>query len=1238
MGNEAAAPMSRTNLNTWSRTLAPMLVTSVVLVMLVSGLGMVFASGAFAPATSHVALPTAHQASKAVSAAAGGHSSVAPASSAPATFTAAQRAAIMAQETAASNAAHVPTKAYLPPNYMQNGVSRAGNVLTATPAADTNPVGLSTLGIDDSSGTPVGKVFNSTSWMGSLTVNSAKPFQVSTDGPDFFGAQLNTVLSNVTVFNNSGAGVYWTQDVIEYSPSLQLLYIVDNVWNFSAVNAAEPASTFYSTGNMPGQNGFNGTATGSYYYDFFALPIALPVPFTVDLWTNASLVPYTGMYGNTNWNSAVTFGIEIPGVYASNYDRVQFNSTANATALPSPQFQVSGKYCTPAFPSPYCLPYDAEMILGGPGGGSSINFYGFNGTMTLSYIPIGGSAYTYAPYALNTGWDTGETAVGIAEHWTTAGTAYVEGGPSIPAPFWGSSPTGSRGTLTLTGTVSPVQAWMFAQAGSSITTDGARWAPAMPLASPYSYSWNLPPGTYTGSALYSNYDPMPLTWTGANGATVTLNVALTPDMNMGVYTPLVAWTNAQLQSQMYTGTHTVWNNQVSGTLSPYFLQMNDYLFQTFPGVLFVKTTVPANLNNSAMFGVDFTQSRFWSDQLVNYSITATSNDLNIDLYATTGVSIWHSTLGGWVAPFQQGFAYASVVLWDATGSVIGANVFNDMSTGLLIFNDSFTVGGGNTVWGNTFSSTPEPYAMSPLAIAAYEGNDAIWNNNFGTMPEASAPGYNFWFGPNYWLCGTPVGSQLCVGGQTNNESWNLTGAAPVPSGTAFTVGEFTLTGSVVGAPVVCGNVWIGDAPGSQANIPYNAEGNIWAGGDYCPMNPVGALTYTVQFVEVGLPAGTSWGVTLMSSSTGMTASTSGTTADLYIAGAFPDYYHWTAMDEAGFVAVPHDGQMPVVASTTVTINYVAAAISFTSPLVDQAYQGPQYDVWANWTASGLGSFGSQISLDLDIANSAGTVVSAKTANFASSAVSDFLPALSYPAGCYNIEIGLYNSSTPGQGEPSGPIATWADNFAQPFCVATAYTAVATTGSTSSIAGGNVTVYYTWADPASAVAYLTIWDVATASQVYNASVWESSGSSSGWVTFYTAPSTATQYAAEVETTNGAAPTTGHAATTVLFNSTFTVLPIPPPAVTTVPEPVWFNSTTTTNWYYNTTSQYSTPGGLAPNVLGTILLEIGIIVGAVVGIITGMMFARKPKMGSGGDMGGSMDTTTGSGPSDSSAGRS
>ena len=1237
MGNDAADPMSRPNLNTWSRTLAPFLVTSVVLVMLVSGLGMVFASGAFAPATTHVALPTAHAPVKTVSAVSGARGTAAPVTPTITSFTAAQRAAIQAQEVAASAAAHVPTKAFFPPNYMQNGVNRAGNVLTATAAPDANPVGISTLGVDDSSGTPVGKVFNSTSWMGSLTVNSATPFEVSTDGPDFFGAQLNTVLSNVTVFNNSGAGVYWTQDVVEYSPSLQLMYIVDNIWNFSAVNAAEPASTFYSAGNLAGQNGFNGTATGSYYYDFFALPIALPTPFTVDLWTNASQVPYTGAYGNINYNSAVTFGIEIPGVYANNYDRVQFNSTANATAIPAPQFQVSGKYCTPVFPSPYCLPYDAEMILGGPGGGSSINFYGFNGTMALSYIPIGGTSYTYAPYALNTGWDTGETAVGIAEHWTTPGSVYVQGGPSIPAPFWGSSPTGSRGTLTLTGTVSPVQAWMFAEAGSSITTDGARWAPSMPSGVTYTYTWQLPPGTYTGSALYANYDPASLTWTGLSGTTAVANVLLTSNLNMGVYTPLVAWNNAQLTAQMYTGTQTIWNNQVNGTLSPYFLQMNDYLFPTFAGVLFVGTTEPANLNNSAMFQVNFAQSAFWSAGLAGYGITATTNELNINLYQTTGVSIWHSTLGGWVAPFQTGFAYASVVMWDATGSVIGANVFNDMSTGLLIFNDTFTVGGGNTVWGNTFGSTPEPYALPPLGIADYEGHDAIWNNNFGTMPEASSPGYNFWFGPVPWLCGSPVGSAVCVGGQTNNNSWNLTGATPVASSTIFTVGEFTLTGSVVGAAQVCGNVWLGDLPGSQPNIPYNAEGNIWAGGDYCPMNQVGMLTYTLQFVESGLATGTTWGVSVVSSSTGLTASATGATADLYIAGAFMDYYHWTAQTVTGYVAVPNDGQVGVFTSTTITVNYVPAVVSFTSPAYGQAFQGPQYNVWANWTTTGMGAFGAQLSLDLDIADNAGNIVSAKTAHFASTQTSYYLAALSYPAGCYKIEIGVYNSTTPGQGEPSGPIANWADASMQKFCVADVISQVATVGPTTSVAGGNVSVYYSWNDPASAVAYLTIWDVATSSQVFNTSVWSSAGIGSGWETFYTAPSVATQYAVEIQTTNGAASSIGHALSTVAFNATFTVLPIPTVAPVTVPEPVWINTTTTTNWYYNTTTQYSSPGGMAPNVLGTILLEIGIIVGAVVGIITGMMLARKPKMGGGdNNMGGSMDSSGGS--SDSSAGRS
>ena len=1194
MGSSATATNSRSKLTAWGQTLAPVLVTAVVLVMLFSGMGLLGAAG-FVSAPSPVGLPhAAHGASSA---------SVTPAKI---TNNLAQREALQNHVVNAVKAAGVPTRDFYPPNFLNSGVQSTGNVLKIHPENDTNPVGLGTIGLDNSTGTPVGTEFNTTSWEGSITLNSANPWMINDDGPNCMGIQLNTVMDNVTIQGDTTAsGVFWTQNVAEFCPSsvgMGMLILVDNVWNFSNPSTAEPPSTFY--GNNTNHLGYNGTLVSDvYYYDecipavgggclktATQSPIQFPWGATLNLWTNATMVPY----GSGNFRDAVTFGVTIPGHWSGSYDRVQFNTTLPG-AIATPTYLVNSKSLAPVG----FLPYDAELIMGGPGGGSSVNLYGINGTMSLNYLSAATSAFTMAPDVWNIGFDTGETAVGISEHYTVPGTAYIQGGPSIPLGFWGSTASGNIGTISVKVTITnPANPWIFLQAGPALTTDYARWAPVQDNALLF---WNLTPGTYTGVAEYANYDPMPFTFTGTNGASSTLTINLVPDFTRGVYTPLVAWSSADLAAQMYTGTNTIWNNQNS-YLSPLFLQMNDYMFQTFPGAMFVGTATPANLTGPLNFAVNYAQSPYWSGIFTQVGIGSATNELSIQIAYSAFVNVWGMTLNSWEWTSQgSGWPDASVVLWDAELCVVGQNTFGDSSWGLMLMNDTLASGvsTGNTIWGNWFQSTPLAWAVSPLGVFDTESGDHFWNNYFGTLPEAASPSMNVYDGL----------------GQTNTNEWNITGAVPVPSSTAWTVNGFTLTGSLVGAPTVCGNYWVGDVQGSAAPVPYNAGGAIVTGGDYCAQNPSGTATFAITVSETGLAAkdlASGWGATV-----GTYTLTALTTASASIGGFVSGYFAWSATPMTGYVAVPGSGIVFVNgAPATITVNYVPVTITLTAPVTGASFLAPSYPLYINWTTNWGASYNNLISQDIEVLDADTGAVELSKPISLTGAVTHYsvLPA-SYLPGCYNVAVGAYNSSTPGVGEP-GPdsgIMSWSAVGSAEFCVASASAQPSISG-VASQPGGNVSLYWQWNSPDASSASVTVWEGNV--PVYGPqNVWSSAGSASGTVVAVLTPATVTSYNIEVSVTTGDSGV-------VVSNTTFSVAaPVPPVQVSA---PTWYN--TTSNYYYNSTQ--TLPGGLAANTLGTILLEIGIVVGAVIGIMIGTMMSRKGKGGmSGGASGTGASSATG-----------
>ena len=883
-------------------------------------------------------------------------------------------------------AAGVPQKAIYLPNFQGGGV-QTGNVVAPITRIAPAPMGLGDFGVRNTTGTPTPYVIDSTSWEGTMTLNSGDFFYIDNDGPDTFGVQLNAVLANVTVYG-AQHNVYWIQDVMFYTPSNHSLQFIDNIWNLSSTNMAEPASTFYS---------YNGTPSASEYYYDLGPTFNVGFPFTVHLFVNSSITNISSKSYST-----VRFGYEVVPSFGQRiqsgvYDTVLFNSNiAAGPAVPDPEFQVNGGHLTPT----NFLLYDSELMIGGPGGGSTTQIYAINGSMQIAYLNHPAGQYVLDPTAWDVGTDTGETSEGVAESYTTAGTVDLGGGPSLILPLWNATPGGNVGRLTLTGSVTPDNAFVFLSTGSTFNITSAEWAPILPGGS---YTFYLPPGSYSGVAMLADHTTRDLSYHGVAGGTSRVAISMPYNVAVGVDTPLFAWNNAQLANLSTSGAGTLgspyilYNNQYA-PFSPLFGEVNDFLFQVFPGVLVSQTTAYFDLYAPPPFTVVYPAAL--GAELGAAGVPNT-NQLQIELYNTTHGTISDgSDIGGWIYYQQDGFPMpyypdGEIVLWGATDTLVADNVFQDDGVGIALLQ-----GSGNVIFGNEFLNAPLNPISYPFqfGIWEFESGDLIYNNAFDTTATAFSPSYNMYDGDT----------------QTNRNSWNLSGWQP--ANTVRVENGFDLSGSITGAPAVCGNWWYDYTPGSA--LPYNeplggGAPYIATGGDYCPEGPSGAVGYTVSFSETGLSSGT-WSVAL--AGVGQSAS-----AGSSITFAMPNgTWHFTVGAETGLVVSP--------ASGTVTVSGASQNV----PLAFSASSGTPFVYLATVSVTGLPS-GTAWSVTVGSAalHSNGSSVSLTEANgtydYSVNPVSDYTTA--NPSGSFVVAGGPASAAVAFTADPGWLNATVAPGTA-----------------------------------------------------------------------------------------------------------------------------------------------------------------------------------------------------------------
>lgn len=773
----------------------------------------------------------------------------------------------------------VPAKfAYLP-NLNFNATSSPTN-----PAYDRSPapMGVSDFGYSTNSGVDSTYSYTTGGFLGSAMFEGLDPYSLQNPAQKTVAIQLNTVLSQVTI-NGTTGNVFWIQNVMLYTPSEGKMQFVSNIWSLSS-----PSMELQPDAILSG----NGVVVPGLFYYYAGPTISVPETFTAIVYVDSVM---------NDLNNGVVFSYEITGTESSStipktsYDIVTFNSIPPGTVTPANPavFKVSGNERTPSG-----LLYDAELMATGPGGGSSTSIYFANGQLKLQYKGSSGT-YGNVPAAFNYGANTGETIQGLSVWWTSTNSpvAHMSLGPSILVPMWGSDVTRSGGT-NIQGNIDPANAFLFMSAGTTFDSTKAAWGA---ISANGSFVYALPGGIdYSAAVLMSEFQEKIFTAadiageetneTGESGPPTNtshggdenetasyFNVSLDFDRSVGIYTPLYANGNDQLKyltlgsstfsgvvnaknltPNMFTGDgstgdpYIVENNQY-GQIDPLFAGANGYMFPTFAGVQISNTNASVQINSPSSFAVKY--PTYMLGMLSELGLPA-FNTLGYQFINTSNIALADaSSISGWYANSLHGLPAASVIFWNSADFLVASSHFNTMGVSLIVYNENSGSSGG-TIWGNHFIADPITgtyYSGSilngtdPLSIILMGSGNLVYNNYFGQGTSAVSPAYDM-------FAQEPA---------TYSNNWDL--GQKYNLSYINQVMGYSLTGSIVDTSYQGGNYW----ENFDGTIPFSDNGGIAIGGDYYPLVPT---AYPVTFNGHGLPAGTSWSVTLGQNTVSTTSS------------------------------------------------------------------------------------------------------------------------------------------------------------------------------------------------------------------------------------------------------------------------------------------------------------------------------------------------------------------------------
>ncbi|MEM0139587.1 MAG: thermopsin family protease [Ferroplasma sp.] len=683
----------------------------------------------------------------------------------------------------------IPLKYASMPSFLDT-VHRVNGTIEPSYTSAPAPMGIGFYGTKNVSGQTVGYNLTTSSVMASLNIKNMSDFYLLNDGPTSETFQLNSVLTNVTLFGNSSY-TFWTQNVVFYSAREHNIQFLVNIWNFSSPAVAISSNVFQAD---------NGILCAPTFYYGIGPTINVTQPFTLNMYLNSTVV---------DGNSAIFFNYSLNTANlttSGNINYAIFNSTygqpANYSAI-QPEYLASGTVLTPTG----YIPYDFEIMVGGPGGGSTTSIYNVNATLNLMYRSNG--IYHNVPSAYDVGSETGETSEGVSVSWDNS-TAYLSPGPSLIYPMWNLSSSNSMSHYS--GKLSPSNSFMFVSPSSTFNSSTAAW---VPLSQSGEYNFTVPSGIYSAVAMLSDYQPVFF----APGQ----SVALMNNYFMGIYTPLVAFNNAQLKNISIAGDGTANNpyilvNNQYMPVNSLFEEFNDYGFPVFPGVMILNTNASVIMYNMPSMFIQYTSGNSYYQAIQKAYELPSYNDLNYELYNASNITLWKShSISGYFSYSLSGFPVANLVIWNSTNILVGANQFNVIDSGILVYKSPNV-----TIWGNYLYNSPQLYNSTfaaitniwgaPLGLAEYSSGDTIYNNFFDVEITAYSPSESIYSG----------NSAVYI------DRWNIT---KQPAYIVHYVNGFALSGSILFTNYQGGNYWYN----YNGTGMYNNNGLIEYGGDYAPL-------------------------------------------------------------------------------------------------------------------------------------------------------------------------------------------------------------------------------------------------------------------------------------------------------------------------------------------------------------------------------------------------------------------
>lgn len=208
---------------------------------------------------------------------------------------------------------------------------------------------------------------------------------LSTD-PTGSSLQLNNMLNILTT---TGVQNFWIQNVIQFSPSINQLRFIDNIWLPTLAN-------FTSCTSLPVMS-----CNPVHYYWKSTGFFSYSLPLTINLYVSEEVIQGKGVY--VNFDYVTSAGL----IYK--YDQVLINDPN----------VISASYLTTPIVGTQGLPivgqlYDSEWVWAGDGGGSTAYFTSMDSTLGLFYRDWTYNTWNTFPHYRTLGYDTAEMASNIS--------------------------------------------------------------------------------------------------------------------------------------------------------------------------------------------------------------------------------------------------------------------------------------------------------------------------------------------------------------------------------------------------------------------------------------------------------------------------------------------------------------------------------------------------------------------------------------------------------------------------------------------------------------------------------------------------------------------------------------------------------------------------------------------------------------------------------------------------------